>query len=104
MQGPPISNSLPKSFFCNQCGLCCQKINHVGELKEFDLGNGTCKNLDLESNKCRVYDNRPDICRIDVMYSKHYNRVYEIETFYMLNEQVCKQLQSDKAEATLLAD
>ena len=42
-------------FPCTSCGLCCQNISTVVELKEFDLGNGVCKHLDtLNNNKKKI--------------------------------------------------
>ncbi len=35
-------------FPCTGCGLCCQNIATVKELKEFDLGNGVCKFFDIK--------------------------------------------------------
>ena len=48
-------------FPCTGCGLCCQNITNIEELKEYDLGNGVCKYFDSISNKCKIYDDRPNI-------------------------------------------
>lgn len=80
-------------FPCTNCGLCCQNISTVRELKEFDLGNGTCKYFDNVSNSCIIYETRPDICRIDKMYETKYKKYFTKENFYIENAQVCNSLQ-----------
>lgn len=85
---------MPNNFPCNKCGLCCRRINLVLELAEYDLGNGVCKYL--KDNLCSIYEHRPEICRVDVMYSLNYANQYSKEEFYRLNLIVCRRLQ-DKA-------
>ena len=80
-------------FPCTSCGLCCQNITNVIELNDFDRGNGVCKYLNLISNQCEIYDDRPDICRVDKMYKKEYSHVYTKEAFYIENAKVCNTLQ-----------
>jgi len=48
-------------FPCTSCGLCCQNIGGIKELKEFDLGNGICKYFDFGNRKCSIYEDRPNI-------------------------------------------
>lgn len=59
------------------------------------MGNGVCKHL--KGNICDIYDRRPDVCRVDVMYEKYFSAVYSRKEFYRLNELVCEELflQSD---------
>lgn len=80
-------------FPCTGCGLCCQNISTVEELKEFDLGNGTCKHFDLINNSCRIYDDRPQICRVDEMFTITYSNFFTKEEFYIENAKVCNKLQ-----------
>ena len=80
-------------FPCTSCGLCCQNISSVKELKKFDLGNGVCKYFDGISNQCTIYETRPDICRIDKMYQQKYNIFFSKKEFYIKNAEVCNQLQ-----------
>lgn len=82
-------------FPCTQCGICCKNISKVKELQDFDNGNGICKFLDLQNNKCKIYDTRPEICRVDVMYEKYYSKYYDIQKFYALNLKVCEELQKN---------
>ena len=70
-------------FPCTNCGLCCQNISSVYELKEFDLGNGICKYFDNMSNNCSIYDIRPNICRIDKMYDIQYKKILQKKIFIM---------------------
>ncbi len=80
-------------FPCTSCGLCCQNITQIEELKDFDLGDGICKYFDKVINNCKIYDTRPDICRVDLMFEKEYYKYYSKEDFYKLNAQVCNKLQ-----------
>jgi len=63
-------------FPCTNCGLCCQNIFSIEELKDYDLGNGVCKNFDFKKNNCKIYDNRPNICRIDKMFNIKYSKYF----------------------------
>ena len=81
------------NFNCTKCGICCQNIGHIKELKEYDLGNGICKYFDKTNNLCTIYENRPDICNIDLMYEKEYYKFFTKKEFYILNAKVCNSLQ-----------
>ena len=80
-------------FPCTGCGLCCQNITNIEELTAYDLGNGTCKYFDSISNKCEIYDDRPNICRVDKMFDLVYSKEFTQEEFYIGNAKVCNQLQ-----------
>lgn len=80
------------SFPCTVCGACCRHISNIVQLKDFDLGNGICKELDLKSNKCKIYENRPLICRIDKMYDA-FSKVWSKKEFYSYNARACNELQ-----------
>lgn len=80
-------------FPCTNCGLCCQSISEVKELKKFDLGNGVCKYFDFTNNICAIYDTRPDICRVDIMYNKKYHKFFTKKDFYIENAKICNLLQ-----------
>ena len=43
-------------FPCTSCGICCQNISLIEELKDLDIGNGTCKHYDTNSLKCVIYE------------------------------------------------
>ena len=80
-------------FPCSACGLCCQHIGTVEELKAYDRGNGVCKYYDVSSRQCSIYEERPLICRIDEMYSIQYSKTFTKEDFYRENAKVCNFLQ-----------
>lgn len=80
-------------FPCNQCGECCRHIDRVWQLKAFDSGNGVC--IHLKNNLCEIYDRRPEVCRVDVMYEKHFSKQFTRQEFYQMNEAVCRELQRD---------
>lgn len=80
----------PKIFPCSKCGECCRHINLIPQLSEFDRGDGIC--IHLSGNLCDIYEQRPEICRVDVMYQKYYSEQYSRDTFYRLNMEVCSKL------------
>lgn len=80
-------------FPCSSCGLCCQNMGDIPELKSFDLGNGICKHLNVANNSCNIYETRPNICRIDEMYKIKYSKFFTKNEFYMENAKVCNILQ-----------
>jgi len=80
-------------FPCTKCGLCCQNISNIPELKDFDLGNGICKHFNLITNSCKIYSTRPLICKIDEMYEKKYYEEFTRKNFYILNAKACNSMQ-----------
>lgn len=84
----------PDNFQCIQCGECCRHINLIPPLAQYDRGDGVC--IYLKDNLCTIYAERPEICRVDMMYEKYFSHVYSRETFYQLNMEVCKTLQKRK--------
>ena len=80
-------------FPCTGCGLCCQNISKVEELKNFDLGNGTCIYFDSANNGCKIYDDRPNICKVDEMFKIEYSKYFTKKDFYIENAKVCNSLQ-----------
>jgi len=80
-------------FPCTVCGLCCQNISNIKELKEFDLGNGVCKYFDYSTRGCSIYEDRPDVCRVDKMFDLVYYKEFTREEFYIANAKICNFLQ-----------
>ena len=83
------------TFPCTGCGLCCQNISKIKELKDFDLGDGICIYFDSTNNGCKIYDKRPNICRVDTMFDLEYNQYFTKEAFYIENAKVCNSLQNE---------
>lgn len=61
-------------FVYTKCGTCCRNIDRIPELSEYHIGNGVCIYL-TEDNMCSIYDMRPDICNVDLMYEKVYRNI-----------------------------
>lgn len=80
------------SFNCDCCGICCEHIKEIAELKEYALDDGSCKFLDKLSKKCKIYENRPLICRVEAMYKLKFSSLYSRDEFYKLNQKACEQL------------
>lgn len=89
-----FNNNLEElTFPCTSCGLCCQNISNIEELKDYNLGNGICKHFDMMNKNCKIYDDRPNICRVDKMFQLEYKKYFTKEVFYMENAKVCNALQ-----------
>ncbi len=85
------ANATAESFPCSRCGECCRHINLILQLAHFDRGDGVC--IHLRENLCSIYVDRPEICRVDKMFTKFFSEKYSRETFYKLNLGVCLELQ-----------
>jgi len=87
-----------KSFPCSGCGACCSRIkaavdNHIEELGfpyKYDE-EGRCEMLSKD-NKCLVYNNRPDICNIEIM-RKRYG--ISKERYYEMTAEVCNKIMDE---------
>lgn len=80
-------------FKCDRCGICCQHIDSIPKLKDFDSGNGRCIYL-LESNLCDIYGDRPDICNVEKMYEKYFKDSISEEEYICQNMAGCNELKS----------
>lgn len=96
-----ISVPLLASFPCNQCGLCCQRVRESDETRYLDRGDGTCKHYDAAQHGCSIYDQRPDICRVDRQYTQRFAQHYSWTEFVALNSAVCDALQREVAQNIL---
>jgi len=63
-------------FNCEKCGACCRLVG--------------CKELD-EGNLCRVYEDRPDICRVDRMFELRHLTITR-EDYYKISKAACADL------------
>ena len=82
------------SFQCSACGECCRHIGKIKQLRAFDNGNGVC--IHLKDNLCEIYENRPEICRVDDMYEKVFSNYYSREEFYEINKKACEEIKKEK--------
>lgn len=80
-------------FPCTQCGLCCKNVHVAPETQFLDRGDGACKYYDDASKKCTIYEQRPNICRVDRMFKLQYKEVYTWNQYVDLNIQACEVLQ-----------
>lgn len=96
-----------KPFPCSRCGICCRHIDRVPQLAEFDTGNGRCRYLQ-DNNLCAIYEDRPDICRVDRMYDICFHEYMSREEYIRRNLEACAELQrlygGEEAAAEDVAD
>lgn len=72
--------------------MCCQRVHLADETRFLDRGDGTCRNFVLATKSCAIYEERPDICRVDRMYVMRYASQYTWDEFVTLNFQACASL------------
>ncbi|MBY6031112.1 YkgJ family cysteine cluster protein [Halomonas sp. DP8Y7-1] len=87
-----------KEFPCNRCGLCCQKVHLAAETRFLDRGDGVCRNYDQLGKVCSVYEQRPDICRVNLQFERTYAQQYSWEEFIEANLIVCELLQAQASQ------
>lgn len=87
--------NMNEKFPCFECGKCCQNVNLSDETQYLDRGDGTCKYFDILTKHCSIYHDRPDICRVDVMFEKRYKHNYSWEEYVHRNLWVCKLLEEN---------
>jgi Fe-S-cluster containining protein len=80
------------SYPCTSCGLCCQKISGIEQLRDLDNGDGVCKNY-VPGEGCSIYTSRPNICRIDDGYTLYAKDKMTLIDYYQANAAVCNELQ-----------
>tara|TARA_Y100000310_G_C20623256_1_gene784477 strand:- start:1378 stop:1623 length:246 start_codon:yes stop_codon:yes gene_type:complete len=70
-------------FDCSKCGACCMAIG--------------CSCFNTETKLCMMYDERPSICRVDVMVErKHKQTGIDKDTLYEMTYTACKVLQEQE--------
>ncbi len=100
------------SFWCHGCGACCNVIGmqiqsnlkkfnnypHKGlqqtlkMMKDFPHKinkDGSCTKLDKETGQCTIYEDRPEICRVDSVY-KYIKDIQSREDYDEKLEESCK--------------
>ncbi|MGS4218158.1 YkgJ family cysteine cluster protein [Providencia stuartii] len=52
--------------------------------------DGICKHYNETSMLCTIYEERPDICRVDKQYLLHYHDQYTWHEFVEVNRIACE--------------
>lgn len=77
------------SFPCDKCGICCTKLKGNIIYSKLDRGDGVCIHFDKHNRLCSIYNNRPEICNVMLMYEKLFNKIYTIDEFISENKKFC---------------
>lgn len=77
-------------FPCTGCGACCKSILLSTQTDWLDRGDGVCKYFDDSQNTCTIYETRPEICNVRVMYEKHYRKQFNWSEFVVVNQKSCE--------------
>ncbi|MGF1788833.1 YkgJ family cysteine cluster protein [Photobacterium swingsii] len=81
-----------KPFPCNGCGKCCANV-HLSEITlPLSRGDGICRHLDTVTKRCQIYDNRPDICQVELQYRENYAEQFSWDEFIAINLEICESL------------
>ncbi|MCX7067888.1 MAG: YkgJ family cysteine cluster protein [Methylococcales bacterium] len=83
---------MSEAFPCNSCGACCKSIRLSTQTEWLDRGDGVCRYFDDQQNTCTIYENRPEICNVRVMYEKHYQSQFNWSEFVLVNQKACDAL------------
>jgi len=86
-------------FPCHQCGLCCQNVHRSAQTAFLDRGDGTCRHYLAASRQCAIYEQRPDICRVDRQYALNYSQEFTWDEFVEANLRACARLAEMPASA-----
>jgi Fe-S-cluster containining protein len=79
-------------FPCNNCGACCKSIRLSTQTAWLDRGDGVCRHFDDTQNTCTIYENRPEVCNVRMMYDKHYKDGFTWSDFVVVNQKACEEL------------
>lgn len=79
-------------YNCQKCGNCCRHVDTFEEMKNFNRGDGVCKNL-TENNLCKIYSNRPPLCNGKFVYEKFFSNL-TVEEFHQVISKLCKELKN----------
>lgn len=82
-------------FSCTKCGLCCRNVSRHSLYLHLDRGDGTCQHFDEANALCSIYDNRPEICRVDLMYDHYFSKKMMRSDFYGLCANACNSMQAE---------
>lgn len=79
-------------FPCNNCGACCKSIRLSTQTAWLDRGDGVCRHFDDTQNTCTIYETRPEVCNVRIMYEKHYQSQFNWAEFVVVNQKACEEL------------
>lgn len=78
---------------CSKCHApCCRLVSLHPDMKKYDRGDGAC--IHLKDDKCEIYETRPDICKVGVVYEKDFKDKMTEEEYLELTAQYCDLLRS----------
>lgn len=72
------------------CGECCKNLEKSNVYSHLHSGDGVCIYFDKENNACNIYENRPDICNVDLAYKIYFSGKLSKEDYYNLNYEGCR--------------
>jgi Fe-S-cluster containining protein len=55
--------------------------------------DGSCEKF--EDGQCSIYDDRPEVCRVDKMYDRYFKNVYTIEEYLKETKMACESMRKE---------
>lgn len=83
---------MSEPFPCTQCGACCKSVHLSPATAWLGRGDGVCRHFDEEGKLCSIYDRRPDVCNVKVMFQRHYEPTVTWTAFVAANLLACTEL------------
>jgi len=87
---------MSEPFPCTGCGACCKAILLSPQTRWLDRGDGICRHFDESQNACTIYETRPEICNVRIMYEKQYQEQFSWSEFVAVNQKSCEALSARK--------
>jgi len=87
-------------FSCSRCGACCRNIRQYEWYRHLDRGDGVCRHFDDDTNSCTIYEQRPDECRIDLLYERHFATRMSRAAYHAAVHAACLALQDAASTGT----
>jgi Fe-S-cluster containining protein len=72
-------------FPCTKCGACCVMAGRLGLMPQGK--DGAC--VHLKNSECEIYDERPDVCRINVMQERS---GIDMNAYHEITARICNAL------------
>jgi Fe-S-cluster containining protein len=79
-------------FPCTRCGACCKSVHLSPATAWLGGADGVCRHLDEHSLTCTIYERRPDVCNVKVMFKRHYESTVTWTAFVVANQRACVEL------------
>lgn len=89
---------MKNDFPCEKCGRCCELVGSAPETSFLDRGDGVCRHYCESLRLCGIYDDRPDICRVELQYRLNFSSKMSWREFVDINVSACRVISTIQLE------